>query len=102
MNIKKGDIVIVISGDDKGRRGKILETNPNKKRVVVEGVNQIKKHRRMQRGGQPGGILTIPAPIHVSNVMLVCPRCGKKTKVNKDVVEGRRVRFCRQCKEQID
>lgn len=102
MNIKKGDTVIVICGDEKGRRGKVLETHPVKNRVVVEGINQVKKHRRMQRGSQPGGVLTIPAPFHVSNVMLICPRCGKRTKVKKAVVEGRRVRFCRMCEEQID
>ncbi|RKX68497.1 50S ribosomal protein L24 [candidate division WOR-3 bacterium] len=102
MNIKKGDIVVVISGDEKGRRGKVLEVQPKKNRVVIEGVNLVKKHTRMQRGGRPGGILTIPAPIHISNVQLICPRCGKRTRVRRDKVEGRRLRFCKECGEQID
>jgi large subunit ribosomal protein L24 len=102
MNIKKGDVVVVISGDEEGRRGKVLEVHPKKNRVVVEGINLVKRHARMQRGGRPGGIMTIAAPIHISNVMLICPRCGKRTKVKRDVVENRRVRFCRECEEQID
>ena len=99
--VKKGDTVIVRSGKDRGARGKVLLTLPKDGRVLVEGVNRIKKHTKVttsQRGAQTGGIVTQEAPVHVSNVQVVCPNCSKPTRIGyrKDD-EGRSVRRCHKC-----
>ncbi|WP_028926933.1 50S ribosomal protein L24 [Pseudonocardia acaciae] len=108
MKIKKGDTVLVIAGKDKGAKGKVIQAYPAKNRVLVEGVNRIKKHTRVtttQRGAQSGGIVTQEAAIHVSNVMVVDSdgkptRVGKKTVTNED---GRvkRVRISRRTGKEI-
>ena len=104
MKIKKGDTVLVIAGKDKGARGKVIQAYPGENRVLVEGVNRIKKHTRItqnQRGAQSGGIITTEAAIHVSNVMLVDgdgkpSRAGKKT-----TDDGKRVRISRRSGKEI-
>ena len=99
--VKKGDTVVVRSGKDRGARGKVLLTLPTKGRVLVEGVNRVKKHTKVtttQRGAQVGGIVTQEAAVHASNVQVVCPHCSKPTRIgyrNND--EGRSVRTCRKC-----
>ncbi|WP_018682822.1 50S ribosomal protein L24 [Actinokineospora enzanensis] len=97
MKVKKGDTVVVISGKDKGAKGKVIQAYPETNKVLVEGVNRIKKHTRVtqtQRGAQSGGIVTQEAPIHVSNVMLVVD--GKAVRVGYKVDEdGRKVRVAR-------
>ena len=99
--VKKGDTVVVRSGKDRGARGKVLLTMPKEQRVLVEGVNRIRKHTKIttnQRGAQSGGIVTQEAPVHVSNVMVVCPSCDKPTRVGHRQDEtGRNVRTCRRC-----
>ncbi|HEY8372772.1 MAG TPA: 50S ribosomal protein L24 [Pseudonocardiaceae bacterium] len=99
MKVKKGDTVVVIAGKDKGARGKVIKAYPKEQRVLVEGVNRIKKHTRIsrtQRGAQSGGIVTQEAPIHVSNVMVV-DSDGKPTRVGyRTNEEGRRVRVSRR------
>ncbi len=102
MHIKKNDLVIVISGDEKGKRGKVLEILRNKQRAIVEGINLVKKHQRMRSATKPGGIVTVPGSIHISNLALLCPKCGKKTNVHREKVGERRVRVCKECKEIID
>src|SRR4029453_7225737 len=90
MKVKKGDTVLVIAGKDKGAKGKVIQAYPDRDRVLVEGVNRIKKHTPVtqnQRGAQSGGIITTEAPIHVSNVM-VCDSDGKPTRIAKKLVEG--------------
>lgn len=102
--IKKGDTVEVISGDGLGLRGKVQELRPGKKQVVVSGVNIVKKHQRPMRAGrrevQPG-IIEFEAPIHSSNVMLVCPTCNERTRVGFEEESGRKVRVCKKCGETI-
>jgi large subunit ribosomal protein L24 len=104
MKIKKGDTVQVIAGKDKGAKGKVIQAYPDKDRVLVEGVNRIKKHTRIsqnQRGAQSGGIITTEAAVHVSNVMLV-DGDGKPTRVGKKVTdEGKRVRISRRSGKEI-
>jgi large subunit ribosomal protein L24 len=104
MKIKKGDTVQVIAGKDKGAKGKVIQAYPDKQRVLVEGVNRIKKHTRItqnQRGAQSGGIITTEAAIHVSNVMLV-DGDGKPTRVGKKTTdEGKRVRISRRSGKEI-
>jgi len=104
MKVKKGDTVVVIAGKDKGAKGKVIQAYPDTDRVLVEGVNRIKKHTRItqnQRGAQSGGIITTEAAIHVSNVMLV-DGDGKPTRVGKKVTdEGKRVRISRRSGKEI-
>lgn len=103
--IKEGDTVEVLSGNDRGMRGTVQRVLPEKNRVVVAGVNVVKKHQRPMRAGrgqiQPG-IIEFEAPIHISNVMLVCPRCDQPTRVGFAVQDGRKVRVCKKCSEAID
>jgi large subunit ribosomal protein L24 len=106
QRIKVGDTVLVIAGKDKGARGEVLRVENKTSRVVVEAVNVAKKHQRPMQAGrrmvQPG-IIEFEAPIHISNVMLVCPHCDKPTRVGIRTDEGGgRVRFCHKCDESID
>ena len=104
MKVKKGDTVVVIAGKDKGAKGKVIQAYPVRDRVLVEGVNRIKKHTRVsqtQRGAKSGGIVTQEAPIHVSNVMVV-DSDGKPTRVGKSTSEdGKRVRISRRSGKEI-
>jgi len=104
VKIKKGDTVLVIAGKDKGAKGKVIQAYPARDRVLVEGVNRIKKHTRVtqtQRGAQSGGIVTQEAPIHVSNVMVV-DSDGKPTRVGKKTTDdGKRVRISRRTGKEI-
>ena len=103
MNIKKGDRVKVLSGKDKGKEGVVLRSIPQKERVVVEKVNMIKKAMRPTQQNPQGGISTMEAPIHVSNVMLVCPSCKQATRVSrKRDEEGKKVCVCKKCGKDID
>ena len=95
LNIRKGDLVQVISGKDRGVKGKVIEVYPDSERVIVEGVNRIKKHTKVgqnARGAKTGGIITTEAPIHVSNVMIIDPEDGRPTRIGfrKEKVEKRR------------
>ena len=101
MHVKKGDTVKVLSGKDKGKQGKVLRSVPEKQRVVVEKVNMAKKAMRPTQVNPQGGISTIEAPIHVSNVMLVCPSCGEATRVARRRDEGKLVRVCKKCGKDI-
>jgi large subunit ribosomal protein L24 len=106
MKLKKGDLVELITGEDKGKRGKILEIIKDKHkkqvRVVVEGLNLAKKHKKTQRADRPGGIIDLPNSVHISNLALLCPKCTKITQVRREIVEGRRTRICKECNETID
>ena len=103
MNIKKGDKVKVLAGKDKGKEGTILRSLPQKQRVVVEKVNIVKKALRPTQQNPQGGISSVEAPIHVSNVMLVCPSCKQPTCVsNKRDENGKKVRVCKKCGKDID
>jgi large subunit ribosomal protein L24 len=102
LNVHRGDRVKVISGKDAGKEGKVLRAFPEKQRVVVEGVNKIKKHTRPTQKQPQGGILEIEGSIHVSNVMLVCPSCGEPTRVGHKREDGTRLRVCKRCDKQIE
>ena len=103
MNIKKGDKVKVLAGKDKGKEGTILRSLPQKQRVVVEKVNIVKKALRPTQQNPQGGISSVEAPIHVSNVMLVCPSGKQPTRVsNKRDENGKKVRVCKKCGKDID
>ena len=105
MKIHKGDTVIVIAGKDKGAKGKVLEAYPKRERVLVEGVNRIKKHvaeSANERGASSGGIVTQEALIHVSNVMLLDPKDGKPSRVGIEVADGKRYRVARRSGTRLD
>jgi len=103
MKVRKNDTVLVIAGKDKGKKGKVRFAYPKEQRVIVEGVNFIKKHSRARRQARQAGIIELEAPIHISNVMLICNKCSKPTRVGLRFLEdGRKVRICRSCQEVID
>ncbi len=102
MHVKKGDKVMVISGKDKGKQGTILEAFPKKDRVLVEGVNMVKKHAKPSQDNPQGGILTQEAPIHVSNVMPLDPKSGEPTRVGYKVVDGKKIRIAKKSGEPLD
>jgi len=102
MHIDKNDTVEIIAGDDKGKRGKVLKTFPERNRVIVEKVNFIKRHTRPTQKNPKGGILEKEAPIHVSNVMIVCPKCGEPTRIaHRRLADGSKERVCVSCDEMI-
>ena len=103
MKIRKDDTVLTIAGKDKGKKGKVRFAYPKDERLIVEGVNFIKKHSRARGRVRQAGIIELEAPIHVSNVMLVCSKCNHPTRVGfLKLEDGRKVRICRSCGEIID
>ena len=101
MNIRTDDKVIVLSGKDKGKEGKVLEAMPAEKKVVVEGVNVATCHMKPRKQGETGGIVRREIPMYVSKVQLVCPKCGKATRVGHTIVDGKNVRTCKKCGANI-
>lgn len=103
LGIKKEDTVVVITGREKGKKGRVLSVVPSKSKLIIEKVNIIKKHMKPSRKYAQGGIIEKEAPVHISNVMLVCPKCGKPTRIANVIMEsGRKVRACKKCKEVVD
>jgi len=102
LKIKRNDTVYVLTGRDKGKKGKVLRAVPGESRVLVEGVNLVKKHKRRTQTDQQGGIVSIESPIDISNLMLLCKHCNKPVRVGVKVLnDGAKVRVCKQCKEVI-
>jgi large subunit ribosomal protein L24 len=103
MNIRKNDTVLVIAGKDRGKKGKVRFAYPRTGRIMVEGINFIKKHSKAQGAVRQAGIIEREATIPVSNVMLLCSKCNKPARVGfRFLSDGRKVRFCRACNEVID
>ena len=102
--IRKNDNVLVITGKDRGKRGRVLKVLPANNRVVVEGVNMIKRHTKPNPQRQiKGGLVEREAPLHASNVQVVCPECGKATRIGRRILgDGRKVRICRKCEGVVD
>ena len=102
MNIKKNDTVCVLSGKDKGKKGKVLTAMPSEGKLIVEGVNMCAHHIKPRRQGEEGGIIRRETPIYVSKVQLVCPKCGKQTRVGHQILaDGTKSRVCKKCGETI-
>ena len=97
MNIKRDDKVIVLSGKDKGKEGKVLSVDPKAGKLIVEGVNVATKHAKPRKQGEQGGIIKIETPIYACKVMVVCPKCGKATRVAHKLENGKNVRVCKKC-----
>lgn len=102
VHVKKGDTVLVLTGKNAGKRGKVLQVFPSAQRVIVEGVNVVKRHSRPTRPLPQGGIVEKEAPIASSNVMLVCSKCSQPTRVAKKLVDDKYRRACKKCGEIID
>lgn len=102
LHVKKGDNVYILTGKDAGKKGKVLQALPSKKKVVVEGVNIVKRHTRPSQSAPQGGIVEQEAPIDSSNVMLVCGKCDKPTRITKKFADDRYYRACKKCGELFD
>ena len=100
--ITRNNIVKVLTGKDRGKQGKVLKVFPKKKKLLVEGINFIKKHTRQTKQDTKGGIIQKESPIHVSNLMLICKKCNKPTRIGAKIMnDGSVVRVCKKCKETI-
>jgi large subunit ribosomal protein L24 len=103
MNIRKNDTVLVIAGKDRGKKGKVRKALPGNDKVIVEGVNMIKRHSKARGAARQAGIIELEAPLDISNVMLICNKCSKPARVGfRFLSDGRKARICRSCHEVID
>ncbi len=101
MKVKKGDTVLIIAGKDKGRTGKIIRSFPKDLKILVEGINLKKKHVRPKKEGEKGQVVEIPGALETSNVKIVCPKCGKASRVGYKLEKDRKFRICKKCKQEI-
>ena len=101
QKIKKGDTVLVVKGKDKGKKGKVIKVIPKEARIIVEGVNLVKKHLKPKRVGEKGKIVEIPAPLSWANVRLICPSCSKPTKAGFRFEGEKKVRYCKKCNKSL-
>lgn len=106
MKIKKGDKVLIIAGKDRGKEGKVLDVLPERERIVVEGLNIGKKHTKPRQQGEKGQIVEFPRPMHVSNAKVICPKCGKASRVGVKFAKGKdnkqeKFRVCKKCGSEI-
>jgi large subunit ribosomal protein L24 len=103
FHVRKNDVVMVIAGKEKGKSGKILKVIPKKNRAIVEKVNFIRRHTRQTKNTPQGGIVEREAPLHLSNLMLICSKCNKPIRTKKKILEdGKKVRVCKKCGEVLD
>lgn len=102
MIVKKGDQAVVISGKEKGKKGKVSQVIPTTGKVVIENVNVVSRHKKPRSAQEKGGIMKKAAPIDTSNVMVVCPACGKATRVAHKVIDGEKARVCKKCGASLD
>ena len=101
MNIKKGDTVVVLSGKDKGKQGKVLGTVPGSLKVVVEGINMVTCHVKPRKQGETGGIVQREAAMYASKVQVVCPKCNKGTRIAHRIENGKKSRVCKHCGAEL-
>lgn len=103
LRIKKNDTVMVIAGKYKGKKGRVIRVMPSEEKVIVEKINIVKKHMKPSKKYTQGGIIEKEAPLHISKVMLLCPKCEKPTRIGAQVLaDGSKVRVCKKCKEVMD
>ncbi len=101
MKLKKGDTVLIIAGKDKGRKGKIIKALPKKGKIVVEGINLVKKSIRPRRTGEKGQIVSVPAALDASNAKIICPKCGKAVRIGYKKEGDKKYRICKKCMSEI-
>lgn len=102
MKIKKGDTVLMVSGKDRLKKGKVLKSAPKTNQILVEGVNLKKKHQRPKKGGEKGQIISLPSFIAASAAKLICPKCGKATRIGYRIAGEKKFRVCKKCGQEID
>lgn len=101
MKIRKGDTILVVSGKDKGKKGKVLKSMPHGDRILVEGINLVKKHVKPKKQGEKGQIVQLPSPLSVSNVKIICPKCSKPARVGYKKEGKNKYRVCKKCQQEI-
>jgi large subunit ribosomal protein L24 len=103
MKIKKGDLVKILSGKDKGKQGKIIKMLPKVNKAVVEGINLHKKHAKAKQSGQKGEVVLLPAPLILAKMQLICPQCGKITRVCYEIsgTNSNKIRICKKCRQAV-
>ena len=101
LHVKTGDEVIIISGKDKGKTGKVLEVSPSEEKVIVEGCNMVTKHVKAKQQGQLSGIVKAEGALYASKVMPVCPKCKKATRVGHEIKDGKKTRVCKHCGAEL-
>lgn len=101
MKIKKGDTVLIISGKDRNKKGKVLRSFPKERKIIVEGVNLVKKHQKPRKQGEKGQIVQILSRINVSNVEIICPNCKKITRIGSQIIKGKKYRSCKKCGKKL-
>ena len=103
VHVKTGDEIVVINGKNRGKRGKVLQVSPKEGKVIVEGVNVVTKHVKPRQMGEPGGLIKAESALYADKVQLICPKCGKATRVGHDVDKnGKKVRVCKKCNAQFE
>ncbi len=102
MTIKKGDNVVVIAGKEKGKSGKVTDVSPKDNKVLVDGINIVTKHQKARKQDEKSQIVKKNAPVEASNLMVVCPACGKATRVAHNIIDGKKVRVCKKCSASLD
>lgn len=101
MKIKKGDNILIISGKDKGKKGPVIKVFPKENKILVDGMNLVKKHRKPRKSGEKGQILTLARPFPASRVMMICPKCGKSARIGYKLKDDKKYRFCKKCQSQL-
>lgn len=101
MRIRKGDQVQILSGKDRGKRGKVLRTLPKAGRVVVEGLNLVKRHKRPRKGGEKGQRVEVPAPLSISKIIIICSHCGKPARLGYKITGKEKIRICKKCNSEV-
>ena len=101
MKIKKGDQVLITSGKDRGKTGKVLNAFPGESKLLLEGLNLRKKHAKPKKQGEKGQVVEVTAPLSVSNVKLICPKCGKPARIGYKIIEKKKYRICKKCEQEI-
>ena len=101
LHVKKGDTVVVVSGDDKGVKGEVIETSPKEGKVIVKGANIVTRHVKPRKQGDQGGIVKVEGAMYASKVQLYCPKCDKGVRVKHTVVDGKKVRVCAKCGAEL-
>ena len=101
MKIRKNDQVLITAGKDKGKKGKVLQVFSSAEKLIVENINMAKKSRRARKQGEKGQIIEVPRPLHVSNVKLICPKCGQAAQLGYKATEAGKFRVCKKCQQEI-
>ncbi len=101
MKIKKGDTVLIRSGKDRGKKGKVLGVFPREERILVEGINLRKKHVKPKKEEEKGQVVEVPAPVGISTVKLICPKCGKAARIRYQIMGNKKYRVCKKCNQEI-